>query len=161
MNNESETTVQPNLEEGRESDIESFGALHDSQVGASFVRLLRQHGSNRQHQDTWQGYPLHMQGLSSGDTESFWNRPINDFVDNVPEFDSITFPIVKRIVSTTIGGGPRKEPEPTGFKLLIEIYEPEAGLVPVQPMSLPSGLLFYMDFQYSATTQENKIDELD
>lgn len=102
-----------------------------------------------------------MQGMRSGDTESFWRRPINDFTEDVSEFDSITFPIIKRIVSTTIGGGPRTEPEPTGFKLLIEIYEPEAGLVPVQPMSVPSGLLFYMDFQYSATTQENKIDELD
>lgn len=92
---------------------------------------------------------------------SIWNRPINDFVDEVPNFDSIASPIVKRIVSTTIGGGPRTEPEPTGFKILIEIYEPESGFILVQPMSMPSGLLFYMDFQYSATTQKNNIDELD
>ena len=94
--------------------------------------------------------------MHSGHTGSVWERPINDFVYHVPEFDSIAFPIVKRIFPKTIGGEP-EGPEPTGFKLLIEVYEPKGGLVPVQPMAAPSGLLFYMDFKY----QDNNGNEED
>lgn len=93
-------------------------------------------------------------------TGSVWNRPINDFVDEMPKFDSIAFPIVRRIFHKTLGGEP-EGPEPTGFKMLVEIYEPKGGLVQVQPMSMPSGLLFQINFKYEATTQENKIHELD
>jgi hypothetical protein len=91
---------------------------------------------------------------------SVWNRPIDEFVNEISEYDSIAFRIVRRIFSKTLGGEP-EGPEPTGFKMLVEIYEPKGGLVQVQPMSMPSGLLFFMDFKYEATTQENKIHELD
>lgn len=76
-----------------------------------------------------------------------WNRPINDSFDEVPEFDSMAFTIVKRIASRATMGGEPEGPEPTGFKLLVEIHEPKGGFVQVQPMSMPSGLLFFMDFK--------------
>lgn len=102
-----------------------------------------------------------MQGLHSGDTGSLFGRPVSESTDTVSEFDAIAFPIVKRVFASTLGdGGPRTTPEPTGYKLLLEIYEPGPGLVTVNPMSAPTGLLYYMDFQYAQNknTENNELD---
>lgn len=95
----------------------------------------------------------------SGDKNHWSGVRINDFIEEkMSEFDSIAFPIVKRIFSKTIGGEP-EGPEPTGFKLLTEMYEPPASLVSVQPMQMPTGLVFYMDYKYNREKQ-NKENEL-
>jgi len=59
---------------------------------------------------------------------------------DVEGFASVAFPIVRRVFAGLLAN----------------------DLVSVQPMSLPSGLIFFLDFQYSdATSSRNGVDQLD
>jgi len=87
-------------------------------------------------------------------------------------FASIAFPLVKRVMATTLGSDPEllkkaekrviaenrekqidsiledKDFEPTKLEDTEEYKEYQKGIVSVKPMSAPSGTLFYLDYVY-------------
>ena len=87
------------------------------------------------------------------------------YLNNENPFDNIMFPMIKRIFSSTIAQG-NPEPENNRYRFLIiekRFYKSKSekakeqkyheGLVTVKPMSLPTGLLFYTDYKYSASKE--------
>jgi len=109
---------------------------------------------------------------------------INNFsgpVDNTKvstnnDFSSITFPIVKRVLATTLGGGGwikstkqqlkenrlNKLRQLQGEKPNVVLPNDEYvnGLVSVQPLSAPIGKLFYMDYKYGPTIKQTRKSKL-
>lgn len=111
-------------------------------------------------------------GLLEGLDENIINQPQ---VDNT-SFDSIQFPIVKRVASATLaeGGWTKSKKQQLkedrinkirkleGKKPNVELENDEFvhGLVSVQPISLPNVNLFYMDFKYEPNIREKRRKKL-
>lgn len=87
-------------------------------------------------------------------------------------FDIIQFPMIRRVMSGTIAGGGTYKSEKQKLKesrlnklRQLQGEEPNIilpddivveGLVPVQPLSTPTGNLFYVDYKYGETEEEKR-----
>jgi len=91
------------------------------------------------------------------------------------DFSGIMFPMVRRVFSSTLGGGGMRKSKTQQLKenrinklrelqgetpnVVLPDDEHYDGLVSVAPMSMPNGQLFYIDFMYHDDPKEILRDE--
>jgi hypothetical protein len=96
--------------------------------------------------------------------------PIENTNDN--SFESVSFPIIRRVMPSTIAGGGWTKSKKQQLKedrinklrkldgkepnVILEKDEWIDGLVSVQPLSQPTGILHYMDFKYESISEKRK-----
>ena len=96
----------------------------------------------------------------------------NDSSNNLSSYNSIAFPIVKKVLSATLAGGGWKKSKKQQLKenrinklrkingkkpnIVLPYDEYIDGLVSVQPLSAPLGTLFYMDYFYDTIKTKRK-----
>lgn len=104
-----------------------------------------------------------------------YNSATQSATQSESSFDGIAFPIVRKVVAQTLGGPTVTEEDRNKIieenrigkiESIIddvkfepkEVPEINPGIVPVKPLGMPQGNLFYMDFKYESSGTSSNID---